>query len=69
MPPAAAVVPGGSIPQTTPDDDEAGTVGDDDQWSSASEMRFRYGEYHHPGTTAPGDDWKSRWMRYDGDLR
>lgn len=42
-------------------------VGGYDEWSSASEMGVRYGKY--PGVLAPGEDWRSRWMRYEGDYR
>lgn len=63
--PEPGVLPGEDA-QRPPAEVEAGAV-EYDEWSSAEEMGSRYGGY--PGAPAPGEDWKARWMRYEGDYR
>ncbi|KUI57530.1 hypothetical protein VP1G_04858 [Cytospora mali] len=65
------LVPGLNVPRPPPPahlaperHDEAGSSMEDDEWSSGSERGSWYGGC--PGAPAPGDDWKSRWMRYEG---
>ncbi|KUI66649.1 hypothetical protein VM1G_02112 [Cytospora mali] len=67
------LVPGLNVPRPPPPahlaperHGEAGISMEDDGWSSGSERGSCYGGCPGAPAPAPGDDWKSRWMRYEG---